>query len=92
MIDGQFIPVHPAIAWNQTAPSDLDLITGAVINDAAFAVLSQPPNNPNVTINMAETLERTEAFLGYVFSPYKRDEEEIKQALIDQYPGFCALF
>ena len=87
MIDGEFIPQHPANTWNESAPTNLGLITGATIDDGAAFVLIQSTNDPNITINLAATKVTLDGMIRVVMNPYPGDYGDIKEALINQYPG-----
>ena len=89
MVDGEFIPQSPADLWNNSAPFDHDLITGATIDDGAAFVLINVGNN---TLNLAGTKDRMETALEYMTSHYPGDFEEIKVAIYNQYPGQFHLF
>ena len=87
VVDGEFILQHPLLGWNETLPDGLDLMAGFVIHDAASSVLIQPLDNPNVTINRAQTISSTNRFLGLQFNHFPGDDEEVMATITDQYPG-----
>ena len=86
VVDGEFVPQHPSITWNETLPNDIDLITGAVIDDGVISVLFQPIDDPDTVLNRARTKETTERLLGFNFDPFPQNEAIIA-AVKDQYPG-----